>query len=262
MGGLRAFAAGAAASVGWLRLERELGRWGRIGRRPIFWWRDDDARGATPALSRLTALAERFGTPLLLAVVPGPNAPALKPFLTTGLVRAAQHGVDHEDRSGGEGARSQFHPSALPETVLRAVRRAGRGLEMLAPEPLYVPPWNTVTPNLAPALAAAGFKGISGFGGPLRREEGLLRLDAHLDILRWSPAPRFRGEAALLGRIVGRLSALRCANRWEEPTGLLTHHLDHDESAWSFLERLLTRTPQGAAADWRGAAELLSREAV
>ena len=27
----------------------------------------------------------------------------------------------------------------------------------------------------------------------------------------------------------------------DEPLGILTHHLDHDEATWSFLERLLGR---------------------
>jgi len=257
LGGLADFAAKAGGALGWRGLERELDLWARAGRRPIFWWRDDDARTATPALSRLAALAERFAAPLLLAVVPTDDAPALKPFLQDGLIRAAQHGVDHEDRSEGEGARAQFHPRSPVEAVRLAVAEAGGRLAPLEPDPIYVPPWNTVTPNLAPALTAAGFRGVSGFGGDLRQDDGLLRLDAHIDVMRWSPRPRFRGEAALLGGLVGRLSALRRAGLWGEPTGLLTHHLDHDESAWAFLDRLFSRTPGRARVDWRSARELL-----
>jgi hypothetical protein len=37
----------------WRRLEAELDRWGDAGRAATFWWRDDDASDATPALETL-----------------------------------------------------------------------------------------------------------------------------------------------------------------------------------------------------------------
>jgi hypothetical protein len=65
--------------------------------------------------------------------------------------------------------------------------------------------------------------------GPLRR------LDAHLDLLRWSDIPHFRGKGKFLGDLRRQLARRRRANMLALPVGLLTHHLDHDEAAWCFL---------------------------
>ena len=48
----------AAVDSGWAVLEAELDLWQAAGRTASFWWRDDDAVAATPALSRLLALPE------------------------------------------------------------------------------------------------------------------------------------------------------------------------------------------------------------
>ena len=36
----------------------------------------------------------------------------------------------------------------------------------------------------------------------------------------------------------------------DEPTGLLTHHLDMDEASWAFVEELIGRTRDHSAASW------------
>jgi hypothetical protein len=36
------------------------------------------------------------------------------------------------------------------------------------------------------------------------------------------------------------LAERRRAGLWDEPLGLLSHHLDHDEDAWRFLEVFLS----------------------
>ncbi|MGH1559493.1 hypothetical protein ACRAWD_21180 [Caulobacter segnis] len=48
------------------------------------------------------------------------------------------------------------------------------------------------------------------------------------------------------------LKQRRLAGRWDEPIGLLTHHLDHDHATWLFLEQFLTVFPI------RSRAELMS----
>jgi hypothetical protein len=246
-----------AAARAWRSLETELRRWGDGGHTPKFWWRDDDARGMTEPLARLAGIASQNGAPLLLAVVPGPEAETLRPVLAQGLVKAAQHGVDHLDRSGGEGPRTEFHSLAATEDVAQQLVRGRRRLGDLPVEPIYVPPWNTLTENVAEALVQAGFKAVSGFGGAMVRGSGPARLDAHLDLMRWSPAPRFRGETQLLEQMRRRLVRLRKAKAWSEPTGLLTHHLDHDEPAWRFLDELLRRLQAGRRTEWVSAAAVL-----
>ena len=42
-----------------------------------------------------------------------------------------------------------------------------------------------------------------------------------------------------------------------EPIGLLSHHLVHDETAWSFLQALFEVTNEAAACRWMAARELM-----
>jgi hypothetical protein len=65
------------------------------------------------------------------------------------------------------------------------------------------------------------------------------RLDAHLDVMRWKPKARFRGAVRFLLRARRLLAERRAKGAWDQPLGLLTHHLDHDEPAWRFLEAFL-----------------------
>lgn len=238
---------------GWVLLAAELRRWTRQGRRPQFWWRDDDARAATPALAQLIACAAPDAIPLALAVIPAGLESSLVVLLKSQpLISVLQHGVDHLD-GGPPGQPSQF-PRQAP--VAEVAARLRRGWAQLAAFdrrlPVYVPPWNDLQPNLLAALNEAGLTGVSAWAG--RREPG--RLDTHLDLMRWRPHPRFAGRGKFLSRLRRALALRRLQQRWDEPIGLLTHHLDHDKAAWAFLRDLLAFGPFRAAADWRGAPEL------
>ena len=74
--------------MSWDRLDRELAAWAAEGREATFWWRDDDAVAATPALDRLLRLTESGGVPLALAVIPAPAEPGLAERLATQPQRA------------------------------------------------------------------------------------------------------------------------------------------------------------------------------
>ncbi len=88
-----------------LVFELELARWRRASQRAQLWWRDDDARGPTPALDRLLGLATRYNAPLTLAVVPDREPERLLPVLEPAAkVTVSQHGVDHQNRREGASA--------------------------------------------------------------------------------------------------------------------------------------------------------------
>jgi len=44
----------------------------------------------------------------------------------------------------------------------------------------------------------------------------------------------------------------------KEPTGLLTHHLRHDEEAWTFIDQLLAFGARHPVVRWRSAAEIFT----
>jgi hypothetical protein len=244
---------------GWLLLEAELERWARAGRRPQFWWRDDDAGALTPALERLVTCAAAASAPLSLAVIPDRAQAGLALYLNRRpWISVLQHGVDHRNDCLSDQP-SQFGPQVTPAEAARSLARGWEALAMFESRlPVYAPPWNALGDNVASALPAAGLRAVSAWNGPA----GPSRLDAHLDLMRWRPGPRFAGQARFLSRLRRALRVRRRGGLWDEPIGLLTHHLDHDQAAWGFLEAFLAHEPLRRMSDWRCVQELLRLEPV
>ena len=70
---------------------------------------------------------------------------------------------------------------------------------------------------------------------------GIVQVNTHGDIMDWN-ARAFAGEGAALGFLVAHLKARLAATADpDEPSGVLSHHLAHDEAAWGFLAKLLLR---------------------
>jgi predicted deacetylase len=234
----------------------ELARWKAGGHAPVFWWRDDDARRPTPALERLLALSLRFEAPITIAAVPdGDIAAVAKACRAVPGAELAIHGFRHENRAPPGWAAGEVNDLdrladvlADLDAAIGVFRRAG-----VTPR-LFVPPWNNAHPILKQALGQRGV-GLSCYGD-LRGQAEPERLDAHLDVMRWKPAPRFRGAVRFLARTRRQLAERRKKAAWDEPVGLLTHHLDHDENTWRFLEAFLpVAKPVGRAAIGQPAAK-------
>ncbi|TCS17473.1 DUF2334 domain-containing protein [Caulobacter sp. BK020] len=217
----------------------ELARWKAAGQAPVFWWRDDDARRPSPALDRLLALSIRLDAPITIAAVPDGDIAALaKACAAVPGAELAIHGFRHENRApagrpSGEVNDQDRLADVMSElgAAMEVFRRAG-----VTPR-LFVPPWNSAHPTLKQALGRQGLA-LSCYG-QMRCAEAPGRLDAHLDVMRWKPRPRFRGAVRFLLRARRLLAERRLMGAWDQPLGLLTHHLDHDESAWRFLEAFL-----------------------
>ena len=106
-----------------------------------------------------------------------------------------------------------------------------------------MPPWNRIAPALVPLLPGLGYRGLSSFRDRDRvAADGLTRINAHLDPIDWPGSRSLLSPDALIHQAASaverRLNGL--ADR-DEPIGLLTHHLVHDEPIWSFCEALLER---------------------
>ena len=172
-------------------------------------------------------------------------------------VSVIQHGVDHFNVSPAGAASTEFEAHCTRHQMAgRLVAARSRIATLPGFVPMFAPPWNAVHPDLPTALLAAGFIGLSAAGDGDGRAAGLPRLNVHLDLMRWRGAPRFRGADAFLGRAARLAGARRRAGRWDQPIGLLTHHLDHDEAAWRFLDAFLALTTASDAVRWRGIADL------
>lgn len=239
-------------------LEGELGTWRAAGHEPRFWWRDDDARQPSPALVRLMDLSAAHGAPIALAIIPDVDlAPIGEAIDGRPLVTAIQHGCDHVDRAGPP-VSAEFQAQTAPEEVAEAIQCGWARLSAATPAaPIYAPPWNVLTPNVATALTSTALRAVSLYGGRRGLGADMIQINAHIDIMSWRPQ-RFRGAPAILGRIWRQMRSRRRRRSWSEPIGLLTHHRNLDVEAWDFLAAFLAR---GAAARspirWRCASELL-----
>ena len=252
------------AGLFWDGLAQELAAWQASGRRASFWWRDDDAVSATPALERLTALSARAQAPIAIAAIPKLIEPSLAPAVVAhSTVWLLQHGFAHIDHAkgladpakGGKGAweLGLHRPMEIVLEELeagRAIMQAEFGAQFL---PVVAAPWNHIDPALMPGLRERGYRGDSSYGErplfpPL---PGFVEANIHFDVSNWKHGPRFRGEAAALEMIVGHLSRRRSGEaERDEPTGIVTHHAALDEASWKFMAELLDFVARHPAAAW------------
>lgn len=239
-------------TTAWDALDAELEAWRASAAVATFWWRDDDATRPGGALDRLLATAP--GLPLAVAVIPEPAENGLARRLAAEpQVAVVQHGYAHRNHAPAPAKKSEYGPDRPADDMLREVARGHAQLTSLfdgAVRPVFVPPWNRIDDAIAGRLGEVGFDAVSTFG-PASGSSRPPRINAHVDIIDWTDSRGFAGETAALGAVVRHLGGRRAgAVRHSEATGLLTHHLAHDEPAWRFLDRLFARLDSHRAVRW------------
>ncbi|MHA1538261.1 MAG: polysaccharide deacetylase family protein [Alphaproteobacteria bacterium] len=245
----------------WDDLDDELSLWASQGRQPDFWLRDDDAQEPSPALDRLLDITGANSLPLALAVIPAGAAEALAVRLEkTPQVSVLQHGYAHRNHAAAGEKKCELGSARPAEYVIADIAVGRQSLEALfgpAAMPVMVPPWNRIAPHLVPMLPEIGFCGLSRFG-PRQRPPalaGLAQCNTHVDIIDWRGSRGFIGEEAALSAVAGHLADRRSgAVDADEPTGILTHHRDHDGACWDFLGALFLRL--AGSGRWRAAGDL------
>lgn len=250
--------------TGWDALAAELDAWGAAGRTAEFWWRDDDAVAATPALDRLLALRRTAAVPLALAVIPARADATLAAALAgeTGI-DVLQHGYAHANHRP-EGAKKAELGADRPLWDIAREIADGRGrLDTLFGDggwcEVMVPPWNRIAPAVAALLPGLGFVGLTTFHARAAAEAapGVTAVNTHVDLIDWPGTRAFAGDEACLAAAVAHLAAKRAGTAdAAEPTGMLSHHLAHDEGCWAFAGRFLAVTASHAAVRWRDARTL------
>lgn len=218
-----------------MRLNHELAIWRRAWHTPVLWWRDDDCREPTWQLERL--LKTRRDLPITLAVIPDVDLHPLANRLDADDgITIAQHGVDHENKLPPGGPRSEF-PMDASQASINAAVTAGRARLAAAglPPLIFVPPWNEASDRLIEAVTAAHYDTYS-VGVTGKPRDGLSHVGAQVDILRWKGKPHFRGRRRIFDALRKQLEWRRHMGAFDEPIGLLTHHLVHDSRSWSFLD--------------------------
>jgi hypothetical protein len=241
--------------TGWGDLARECDLWAAEGRTATWWWRDDDAVTATPALDQLLRIAQG---PIGLAVIPANLKPDLAPRLqsASGAV-VLQHGYAHRNHAPAGGRKSEFPDERDAQAVEQDLRAGFRKLSDVFGSrflPVLTPPWNRIGGRTVAILQSIGFIGLTRYlPRPAPAVHGVNLVNTHVDVIDWrgrnGPAGGFLGEAACLDLFIGHLQARRLGQAdGQEPTGVLSHHLVHDPATWRFLEKLRDFLANQAAA--------------
>lgn len=237
-----------AQPSGWDALEHELDLWARKRRKVAFWWRDDDARVASPALDRLLDLAARFEMPLALAVIPvGADASLEARLARAEHARVFQHGWDHANHAD-PGRPAELGETRDPAEVQAQLAEGRQRLELLFARrflPILVPPFNQLSRHLGGVVERMGYRFISSQGDFAGLP--LASCNTHLDVIDWQ-----RNEAADPSVIVRAAIAAIKLRRYglvpaTSPVGMVTHHLAHDAAVWNLVEELLRRLRQHPA---------------
>jgi hypothetical protein len=240
----------------WRLLERELDRWAERRQQATFWLRDDDAVEPTGALDRLLDLTAGKSIPLTLAVIPEKTTDALARRLAQHpLTLVAQHGWSHRNHARA-GEKTQELGAHRPAEVVLAELRSGvlhlsrlHGARFV---PLLVPPWNRIDPALLHHLDGIGLSALSVFGS--EKPGPVLSINTHVDLIDWKGTRGGREPAALVKEIVARMQHVAGT---DAAVGILSHHLDHDEPAWTFLAELFERTARHPACRWAAVSAFL-----
>jgi hypothetical protein len=242
----------------WTPLDRELDRWTAAGLCLPVWWRDDDAIAPSPALERLDALAATHALPVHLAVIPQGATQALAEYVraTPNLIPVV-HGWAHASHAL-QGAKKAEYPDTRPseEMAVEAAQSLTRlsGLFGADLARMFVPPWNRISPRLVADLAGLGYCALSTFTprDAAFAAPGLARINTHLDPVFWKSGRGLVAPETLIAHLVRQLTDRREGTvDNDEPYGILTHHLVHDEAIWGFTDALLSRLMHGPTRPWR-----------
>lgn len=241
-------------SAAWRNLTEELDRWKRAGKVATFWWRDDDAARAGPNLDRLLHLKQHFDVPLHLAVVPGLMQPSLGDVVGDCFI--LQHGVRHENRAAEDQKKSEFPQIVFSDEFVEEIDTGRRQLQQTFGPlflPVMVPPWNRISDACIRMLPQWGYQGLSRYKA--RENElaapGLGQVNTHLDPIDWRGARGYIGDDSFVLLACTHLKARRLGKvDFFEPTGLLTHHKDHDEDVWAAIFKFIDLTTSHEATRW------------
>jgi hypothetical protein len=246
----------------WEGARRELDCWAEQGLKAAFWVRDDDAVRTSDPLARLHELAETHDIAIGLAVIPAELHPSLPQYVSQHRQRFYPmcHGWRHINHARAGHRPAEFGPerpiSALVDDARLAYRAFRRHFGEV--DVVFVPPFGRISRALVRTLPGIGFSGLSGAAGWLERKllhlsdwnirlptigssrrRGVPRLDVQIDPIDWRE--RTACDPALISQALVRCLRARRNGLVASslPIGLVTHHLDHDESVWRTCDAIL-----------------------
>ena len=247
----------------WTDLSAELDRWKDAGKVASFWWRDDDAVEATPALDRLLDLRRETDVPLSIAVIPATADAELGALLAEDGTDVLQHGYTHRNHRPATARKAELGEDRTLWDIASELADGRRRMFEIFGEDGWietmVPPWNRIDPPVTALLPGLGFHGLSTFRPRDGAEPvpGLTAVNTHIDIIDWDGDRSYAGDGSTLSAAVAHLGGKREGTAdADEATGLLTHHLAHDEGCWGFIRAFIDATAGHPAVRWVSARSL------
>jgi hypothetical protein len=232
----------------------ELNIWKEQGNIATFWWRDDDLTEPTSALDRLLNLQNHFDIPLTLAIIPERASPSLLDHLEGCTI--VQHGYQHLNFAPEGDKKSEFPDMRGQDDIIQSIK-AGKGIlsDIFKDQfyPVFVPPWNRIGSATLSSLAQLNYLAVSRYQprAEIYPEKGLLEINTHVDVIDWRNNRRPVEDHVLVDKALNHLRARRKNSILkDEPTGLLTHHLVHDEEIWASIFRLLSFLTEHESVRW------------
>lgn len=247
----------------WQVLIDELDLWQAAGKTATFWWRDDDAIEETPQLHMLDKLSLDCKVPISIAVIPARLEGSLSEYLNgRDHFNVIQHGYAHQSYAAKGQKKIEIGGLRELDDIARELEAGRERLQDAFANqflPVLVPPWNRIEVRTYPVLSEAGFRGLSSMWARKADypAEGLLQVNTHLDPVNWRQDRGFIDEHEaisqihlhLFGRRTGYLDS-------DEPTGILTHHLDQTDAVWIFCRQLFLRLNEHPATQWLDAKDI------
>ncbi len=232
--------------------------WRKDNMPATMWWRDDDAQLPCPQLDRLIQLSDISKTPLVLATIPhGVDSSLPVKFKKAANITIVQHGWSHKNHAPVTEKKCELGDQRALKEVEHELTAGAEILKKLFGDiflPVLVPPWNRISITVADQLENLGYLGLSTFGDKkiVQSASGFCQANTHVDLINWRDDRAFIGTENALQKITFHLLKRRCGDvPYLDATGILTHHLDHNEKLWRFLEDFFQFTAEQSAVQWQ-----------
>lgn len=237
----------------WDRVRAELDCWRNEGRVARFWWRDDDATQVSPRLRRMIAIAQRHRVTVGLSVIPAQAKQNLASFVEQHRgVDVLVHGFAHKNNEGTSRSKREFGRSRRLSDAEQDLIRGLRIIKALFGDnalPIFVPPWNRISPGVVRLLPVIGYRGLSTWK-PCHNAHpvaGLTQVNVHLDLIDWRRGQTTKSEELVASLVLRKLRWRRARGAGSiEPLGLLTHHLLWNSETEKIVSNLLEITDHEA----------------
>lgn len=244
--------------INWQLLTDEFQCWQDAGITLPFWWRDDDAIAPTDQLETLIDIATDLNIPCHLAVIPKFATQNLaKRISTTDHIIPIIHGWAHENHAPKDQKKAEFGATRpIEDCAVDAIQSLQRLQDLFGDQlqPLFVPPWNRINPELGQHLVAIGYDALSTYGPRKSRfaAPNLIQINTHLDPIAWRGNRSLVSSETLIAQTVELLQDRRLGRADNtEPFGFLTHHLVHDPVIWAFVKQFFTIMLEGPIKPFR-----------